>query len=233
MSKGTVTPVWELLRHRTLFSGLMECGGCGSGFSKTSKYSFGCSAAHNKAMAVCTNMRLIKQKNLETAVLKAMQHHLMDPEAVAIFCEAYRAERNRLVNAATTNRKSLEKELASAIRDHAKLVDAIIAGIAVAQVKDRMNDLDARRKTLEAQLGFLTEAPEPLRFHPKMAVVYREKVSALIAALGEAAPVATDAKRHRSSCADTTPDSAPASAGRHRWERAIPLAVPWWRRKSW
>ncbi|MDT8855232.1 hypothetical protein RNZ50_09440 [Paracoccaceae bacterium Fryx2] len=70
-------------------------------------------------------------------------------------------------------------------RDHAKLVDAIIAGVPALQVRDRMIDLDARRQLLEAQLA-ATDAPAPVRFHPGMAGVYRAKVSALIAALGDA-----------------------------------------------
>jgi site-specific DNA recombinase len=47
-SKGTDVPVWDRRRPRTLFSGMMTCGCCGSGFSKISKDSFGCSAARNK-----------------------------------------------------------------------------------------------------------------------------------------------------------------------------------------
>ncbi|MEO3480311.1 recombinase family protein [Phaeobacter sp. CAU 1743] len=53
-SKGTGIPVWDRRRPRTLFSGLMECGCCGSGFSKVQKDSFGCSAARNKGRAICT-----------------------------------------------------------------------------------------------------------------------------------------------------------------------------------
>ncbi|MDT8855235.1 recombinase family protein [Paracoccaceae bacterium Fryx2] len=115
-SKDTDIPVWDRRRPRTLFSGLMECGCCGSGFSKISKDAFGCSAARNKGKAVCTNMAVIKQTELEGAVLDALQHHLMDPEAVAIFCTEYTAERNRLANAATTSRKTVEKDLATVKR---------------------------------------------------------------------------------------------------------------------
>ena len=41
-------------------------------------------------------MSTIKQNDLEARVLEALIHNLMDPEAVATFCEAYTAERNRL-----------------------------------------------------------------------------------------------------------------------------------------
>ena len=124
----------------------MECGCCGSGFSKVQKDSFGCSAARNKGKAICTNMVTIKQTDLEARVLDALAHHLMDPEAVAAFCDAYTEERNRLAAAVTQGRGRLQKELAQVSRDHAKLVDAIIAGVPAVQVKDKMIALDARRK---------------------------------------------------------------------------------------
>ena len=184
-SKETGVPVWDRRRPRTLFSGLMECGCCGAGFSKVQKDSFGCSAARNKGKAICTNMVTIKQKDLEARVLDALAHHLMDPEAVAAFCEAYTAERNRLAAAATTTRTTMEKELATTKRDHAKLVDAIIAGVPADQVKDKMNALDARRKELEAQLALADASPAPVRLHPKMSETYRERVAALIQGLAE------------------------------------------------
>ena len=184
-SKGTDVPVWDRRRPRTLFSGLMECGCCGSGFSKAGKDSFGCSAARNKGRAICTNLRSIKQTDLEGRVLDALVHHLMDPEAVAAFCEAYIAERNRLAAAATSGRGALERDLAAVKRDHAKLVDAIIAGVPAAQVKDKMISLDQRRQVLEEQLQATKATPAPLRFHPKMSETYRARVAELIRGLGE------------------------------------------------
>jgi len=163
----------------------MECGCCGSGFSKIQKDSFGCSAARNKGKAICTNMRLIKQTELEARVLDALAHNLMDPEAVAAFCEAYTAERNRLAATTTNNRAGIEKELVTTKRDHAKLVDAIIAGVPADQVKDKMISLDARRKDLEAQLVAADNSPSPVRLHPKMSETYRERVAALIRGLGD------------------------------------------------
>lgn len=184
-SKDTDIPVWDRRRPRTLFSGLMECGCCGAGFSKISKDAFGCSAARNKGKAVCTNMAVIKQADLEAQVLDALVHNLMDPEAVAAFCEAYTAEHNRLAASVSQGRGSLQKELGQVTRDHAKLVDAIIAGVPAVQVKDKMISLDGRRQEIEAQLAAAEASPAPVRFHPKMSETYRDRVAALIRSLGE------------------------------------------------
>lgn len=127
-SKDIAVPVWDRRRPKFLFSGLMTCGGCGAGFSKISKDSFGCSAARNKGAAVCTNRTTIRRADLEGAVLNALAHHLMDEAAVRIFCEEYAAERNRLQAQADAGRAGLEKEFRQVTGDHKKLVDAIIAG---------------------------------------------------------------------------------------------------------
>lgn len=85
-SKGTDVPVWDRRRPKFLFSGLMVCGCCGAGFSKISKDSFGCSAARKKGAAV-RNLATFRGEDLENTVLTALEHHLMDEEAVHIFCE--------------------------------------------------------------------------------------------------------------------------------------------------
>lgn len=184
-TKNTEVPIWDRRRPKFLFSGLMRCGCCGGGFSKVSKDGFGCSTARNKDTAVCSNMAVIKQKNLEARVLEALQHHLMDEEAVRIFCEEYTAERNRLQAERAAGRAELTKDLTRVTTDHKKLVDAIIAGVPAEQVKDRMIELDARRKELERQLS-AAPTPDPLRIHPGMAKTYRDRIGQLIAGLAEA-----------------------------------------------
>lgn len=184
-SKNTDVPVWDRRRPKFLFSGLMGCGCCGAGFSKVSKDSFGCSAARKKGPAVCTNMAMIRRDHLEQAVLNALEHHLMDEEAVRIFCEEYAAERNRLQAQADAGRAGLERELRQATADHKKLVDAIIAGVPAEQVKDRMIALDTRRRELENVLA-AAPVPDPVRFHPSMARTYRTRVGALIRGLSDA-----------------------------------------------
>ena len=184
-TKNTDVPIWDRRRPKFLFSGLMTCGCCGGGFSKVSKDGFGCSTARKKGAAACTNMAVIKQSDLEGRVLHALEHHLMDEEAVRIFCEEYAAERNRMQAARETGRADLERELKQVSIDHKKLVDAIIAGVPADQVKDRMIELDVRRKDLERQLS-ASPAPDPIRIHPSMAKTYRSRISQLIAGLSEA-----------------------------------------------
>ena len=117
-TKNSDVPIWDRRRPKFLFSGLMTCGCCGGGFSKVSKDGFGCSTARKKGAAACTNMAVIKQKDLEGRVLSALEHHLMDEEAVRIFCEEYAAERNRLQATRAAGRAELERELKQVSTDH-------------------------------------------------------------------------------------------------------------------
>lgn len=80
-------PNWDRRRLKFLFSGLMSCRCCGDGFSKVSKDGFGCSTVRTKGAAACTNMAAVKQADLEARVLEALGHHMVDEDAVHIFCE--------------------------------------------------------------------------------------------------------------------------------------------------
>jgi hypothetical protein len=56
----------------------------------------------------------------------------MDPELVRAFCQAYTAELNRLRSVAGAQRGANVAKLERVKRDHAKLVDTIIAGVPAA-----------------------------------------------------------------------------------------------------
>ncbi|MBU2994107.1 recombinase family protein, partial [Octadecabacter sp. B2R22] len=174
-TKNTGDNIWDRRRPRTLFSGLLKCSCCGGGFSKVSQTQFGCSTARNKGKALCTNRLTISQTDLEERVLGALHGNLMDQDLLEVFCKEYAKERNRLSAQAEQGRGALEKELATATRDHGKLVDAIIAGIPAEQVKDKMQALTERREALEAQLSH-APADDPIRIHPKLAEKYQTRV---------------------------------------------------------
>ena len=83
------------------------------------------------------------------------------------------------------------KELASIKDKLEQLVDAICNGTPAMAVKDRMRELEDRRIALESERATAT-APAP-RLHPNLAILYREKVAALAAALpGDGAAAARD-----------------------------------------
>jgi hypothetical protein len=80
-------------------------------------------------------------------------------------------------------RTTAESELRSVRQKIEQIVTAITEGMYHPSMKARMDDLEARRAVLEAQLGELGAPEEPIRFHPGLAETYRKKVSDLSGAL--------------------------------------------------
>ncbi len=170
---------WDRRRPRYLFSGLTICGACGGGFTNLNAERLGCASARNKG--TCSNRKTIKREALEAAVLDGLQHHLMDPALMAIFCEEYTRHRNELAaeaNAAITGAKA---ELTKVTNELDRLVQAIIAGVPGSHVKDKMAEREARKAQLEDQLEAATE--EKVSLHPNMALFYRKQVGKLREAL--------------------------------------------------
>jgi hypothetical protein len=77
--------------------------------------------------------------------------------------------------------KGREIELAKVTRELDKLIDALMEGVPVQRVKERMLELEDRRQELQQQ-ALHTRLPEPY-LHPNMAETYRRKVADLARAV--------------------------------------------------
>jgi site-specific DNA recombinase len=171
-------PFWSQQRPRYLFSGLMRCGVCGGGYSKSGASTFACSTARNKGPTACSNTLSIRRDKLEATVLDGLRGRLMDPDLFKVFVTEFTAEWNRLQAAAGAEREAREADLERVRRQIERLVDALADGtMSAAAVKGRLNDLEQRRLALEAELAN-SPAPAP-RLHPELAEIYREKVAGL------------------------------------------------------
>ena len=178
-SKGAA--FWSKQRPRYLFSGLMRCGVCGSGFLKISATHFGCSGARNKGPTTCTSLRAIRQDVLESTVLEGLRQRLMDPAAYKAFAEEFTAEWNRLQMEPTGDHAARVAELERTVRQIERMVDAIANGTAASAISARLNALEQRRLALAAEVATST-APAPY-LHPNLADIYRERIANLSAAL--------------------------------------------------
>ncbi|MBN8910684.1 MAG: zinc ribbon domain-containing protein [Rhizobiales bacterium] len=174
---------WDRRRPRTLFSGLLKCGCCGGGFIKISQAYFGCAAARNKG--TCNNLAAIRGEVLEETILSGLQHHLMAPALIEVFCAEYTKNLNRLRMEASASQEGWRAELGKIDREQERMVDAICSGVPAVKVKDRMMALEARREELESLLAN-APAPLPVLVHPRMGERYREEVGRLREALNEA-----------------------------------------------
>ena len=86
-------------------------------------------------------------------------------------------------NMATISHAELERLVLDAMQNNLLGQDALDIFCAES-TKDRMQTLDDRRIVLNAQLS-PTPGTDPIRIHPRMAMIYREKVAVLIKQLSE------------------------------------------------
>ena len=171
-------------RPKTLFSRLLKCGVCGGGVSLIAPGQFGCQTARNKGPAVCTNGARMAVTDLEETILGALRDHLLaDPDLCAEFAAEYARHMNQLRASQDAARAQQRAELAKVTRDLDRLVQALLDGVRGSQVKDKMAELEARKRKLETELE--QGAPAPVRLHPNMGERYRKQVTGLIEALNE------------------------------------------------
>ena len=171
-------------RPKTLFSRLLKCGVCGGGVSLIAPGQFGCQTARNKGPAVCTNGARMAVTDLEETILGALRHHLLaDPGLCAEFAAEYARHMNQLRASQDAARAQQRAELAKVTRDLDRLVQALLDGVRGSQVKEKMAELETRKRQLETSLE--QGAPAPVRLHPNMGERYRKQVTGLIDALNQ------------------------------------------------
>jgi len=171
----STNPLNDAHRPKFLLSGLLTCGVCGGAYTIRAKDRYGCAARGNKGS--CSNSRTITRQDLELRVLDGLKGHLVTPDLVEEFAEAYTAEWNRLQSSRTVSERQREKELAVVNRRIKAMVDAIEQGIITETTKERLIALEADRARLTAAQK---ELPAPMpALHPNLAKAYREKVARL------------------------------------------------------
>ncbi len=146
-----------------------------------------CAAARRQD--TCANKRGMRREVLDKLVLDALGRELMQPGHVAEFVTAFTEEWNRLQAEVAATGAGRRRELEAVKRKLDGLFDAIADGLRTPGLKQKLEELEARKAELErvVQAG---PTPAP-RLHPGLAEVYRDKVARLQAAL--AGPDAAEA----------------------------------------
>ena len=172
------------VRPRHLLSGKLSCGECGGPLVRSgSDQRFVCSWRRERGDAVCSNGRSFKGAEIEARVLAAVKTRLLAPERVALAVEEARLAADQASRERSLIVSKLEAELAEAKRRAERLVDQVADGVLTgAAVKERLDALEARRSTIEAELAQTPAAPV-VALHPRMAEHYRTVVGSLERAL--------------------------------------------------
>jgi len=134
-----------------------------------------------RRMGTCDNRRGVRRSTVEDLIVDAFKSQLMAPELVAEFIDELHREVNRQRQGAELERSTAQSELAAVMRKLDGLVDAIADGLRGPDLQRRLDELGARKTELEVRLD--APAPSPVRLHPNLADLYRQKVTQLHAAL--------------------------------------------------
>jgi site-specific DNA recombinase len=181
VQKARATKFWEHRRARHLLTDKAFCGSCGGALAAIGADHLACSSARRKG--TCGNGRSVRRGVFERLILDALKNRLMAPELVAEFIDEFRLEVNRQRQSAELERSAAQTELAAVTRRLDGLVDAIADGLRGPDLQRRLDELGARKGQLEGLLA--APAPPPVRLHPNLSELYRQKVAELHAALAD------------------------------------------------
>jgi site-specific DNA recombinase len=163
-------------RPTYLTTGIAKCGDCGSSYVMANQKMLTCARAKDRGN--CSNDRKIARTDLESMILKALQHHLLDEELCTEFAEAYVSHLNTMRMNASAQRASFEAELKRIDASDDRILKAVIEGYANDRMKHEMNGNQVRKDELKALLSETFEAP--VLIHPNMAMRYKEQITDLI-----------------------------------------------------
>ena len=175
VTKARSTEFWKRRRAKHLLTGKVRCGACGANFASVGRNYLACSAA--RGQGICSNSRGIRRDDLDDLILDALKDNLMHPDLVKEFAVAFHDEINKSAQARQSANGIKRKELAATTRRLDGLIDAIADGLRTPGLKDKLEDLERRKATLEAELE---SEPAPVqRLHPNLAEIYRQRVAHL------------------------------------------------------
>jgi DNA invertase Pin-like site-specific DNA recombinase len=169
----------ERRRAKHVLTGKVFCGTCGGRVGAVGQDYLSCTAARKQG--TCDNRRGIRRSELESLILDALRHQLMQPEHVAEFVAEYTAEYNRLNSERSAALASHKRELESVTRKLDGLIDAIAEGMRAPGLQQKLDALEARKAELTRQIE--TAGISLPLLHPNLAQTYRERVTDLHAAL--------------------------------------------------
>lgn len=169
-------------RPGRIFSGLLRCACCGAGMSIHARdgasIRIRCSASRESG--ICDNTRTFRLDKIEAEVFRQLADVLEQPAYLQAYLEEYRAERRRLADAATKDRRSLERRVARTQATYDRAIDLYIHGVVDGEpAKDRIRAAEAELTAAREALEGATAAPPVIELHPQAPARFAETARTL------------------------------------------------------
>jgi site-specific DNA recombinase len=155
------------------------CGSCGGPLAAIGADHLACSKA--RRTGTCANRRSVRRGVFEDLILGALKSQLLTPDLVATFISEFHQEINRRRREEELAKSTIEAELTVVAKKLDGLIDAIADGLRAPGLQQRLEKFEERKAALERLLA--APALPPVRLHPNLAPLYRERVAKLHAAL--------------------------------------------------
>ncbi|MEM5503082.1 recombinase family protein [Ahrensia kielensis] len=170
-------------RPKSLFSGLLKCGHCGSDYIIASRTSYSCSGYKSKG--ICDNKRMISISELERRILPALQSQLMKPEYYALFKSEYEKALKQLPIKQASEREIISKKLNAGQKSIDNLVDALMEAKGSAAIAKRLHELEAQQAERQQRFDALIPDKEPLIIPADLSERYKLSVKKLAATISK------------------------------------------------
>lgn len=168
LALGRVHPSHQR-RRKHLLTGLLRCGGCGSGLTVRTTHRDGrkrvaCARQHESRD--CPAPHSFMLPTIERAVLSGLQTELRKPDMLTEFTRAYREERKRLAATTGASRQSLEREAADTQRKLDRVITCIVEGHGdPAVLGPQSTALHRQLERIRSELATLEETPTVIELH--------------------------------------------------------------------
>lgn len=163
-----------------LFSGLLQCGCCGSSYTVYSATGYGCSTNINRGDAACGNKVRIRRDFLEEKLLGAIKDDLLSEEAISLFVEETSKLLQQESQKPIAELESYKRNLSISEAQIGNIMNAIKAGIITPTTKSELERAEAEYEQAKTALENLCGAENVLAtILPNAAKRYRNLVNNL------------------------------------------------------
>lgn len=149
-------------RSRFLFSGMMKCHECGSGYvvvSGTDRANprFGCNTNYHRGKAACSNDFKVLKNEIETRILQDIQENLLSLPILSVIIKKVNQKlKARLLKLRRASKGMLaEREILN--KQAGNIIDAISDGFISNDLKQRLMNIEHRRNEIDRELSLVID----------------------------------------------------------------------------
>ncbi len=161
-------------KNEYLLTGLIKCGKCGfamtgntrqSGQSKTTYSDYECIG--KKTKHIC-DMRNIGREYLDGLVLTVLYNNLFAPDKIDMVVNLLYESAIQQAKEASKDYAQYQDELKGVEKQIGNIIDAVANGMFHISMKEKMNELEAKKHTLKAIIAELRASPAGMQFTKEM-----------------------------------------------------------------